>query len=67
MENKKTPNFFFEIMSDEELFPELQKKNILLSNVRSECCTRVCTRTRTTATEKQWKKFLEVEAGVVMY
>jgi len=68
--NDKKPSFAFKVISDIELSPDLRDlktKNLLLSNIRSECCTRVCTRTRCTANEKQWNNFLEVNAGVVQY
>ncbi|WGV60436.1 hypothetical protein QIH01_04710 [Brevibacillus brevis] len=37
------------------------------SGGRSDCCTRVCTRNHEVATEAEWGKFLEVNAGVVQY
>lgn len=63
-------DFTFKIISDEELDPGIKQAMGLLSRggiYRSECCTRVCTRSNATATTKQWNKFLEVNAGVVQY
>ena len=68
MKNKNTMNFIFEVISDTELGEQLEKRGMkLLSNVRSECCTRVCTRYAQPANENQWGRFLKVNAGVVQY
>lgn len=69
MENKKL-SFDFHVISDVEGMEETHQKpavNKLISNWPSECCTRVCTRTKAVANEEQWGRFLKVNAGVVQY
>lgn len=66
--DKKKLDFTFEILSDTELGSTLEKRGMkLLSNLRSECCTRTCTRHAQPANEEQWGRFLDVHAGIVMY
>ena len=57
-------DFLFEEIKNEEMFAEYSEG---CSGDRSDCCTRVCTRDCEKATEEQWGRFLEVNAGVVQY
>lgn len=60
----KKEDFLFEEVQDTEVFAEYSAG---CSGSRSDCCTRVCTKMGEYATEEQWGKFLEVNAGVVQY
>ena len=64
MEKKKTMNFSFEVLADEELSCAYTGG---CSGGRSDCCTRVCTRYAQPANVEQWGRFLEVNAGDVQY
>ena len=57
-------DFLFEELDDPTMFAEYSEG---CSGSRSDCCTRVCTRNRQEATEEEWGKFLEINAGVVQY
>lgn len=61
---KKDSVLLFEEILDEEFFAEYSAG---CSGDRSDCCTRVCTRNNSMATEEDWGKFLEVEGGVIQY
>ena len=57
-------DFLFEEIENEEMFAEYSEG---CSGDRSDCCTRVCTRDCGVATEAEWGRFLEVNAGIVQY
>lgn len=56
-------DFVFEEL-EESMMAEYTKE---CSGSRSDCCTRVCTRNNMQATEAEWGKFLEVNAGIIQY
>ncbi|SDK23856.1 hypothetical protein [Natronincola ferrireducens] len=60
----KKEDFLFEEVKDSEIFAEYSDG---CSGSRSDCCTRVCTRNNAVASEEEWGKFLEINAGVVQY
>ena len=62
MEDKNT--LVFEEVAESEMFADYTAG---CSGNRSDCCTRVCTRTDYVATEEEWGKFLDVEGGVIQY
>lgn len=51
----------FEEIEESELFADYTAD---CSGSRSDCCTRVCTRNQSLATEEDWGKFLEIESGI---
>lgn len=64
MKNTEENFFVFEELDNKELFAEYSAG---CSGERSACCTRVCTRNGTVATEEEWGQFLEIESGVIQY
>ena len=54
----------FEEIEESELFADYTAD---CSGSRSDCCTRVCTRNQSLATEEDWGKFLEIESGIIQY